>query len=68
MITLRLSAHDIKFMVFLFLFIGTTDIIYSLVWSQDSGLLASSGLDSAVRLWDVNLLNSKRIEEMQLSK
>ena len=55
-------------MVFLFLFIGTTDIIYSLVWSQDSGLLASSGLDSAVRLWDVNLLNTKRIEELQISK
>ena len=49
-------------------FTGTTDIIYSLVWSQDSCLLASSGLDSAVRLWDVNLLNTKRIEELQISK
>ena len=55
-------------MAFLNLNIGTTDIIYSLVWSQDSCLLASSGLDSAVRLWDVNLLNSKRIEDLQLSK
>ena len=33
---------------------GHTDIIYSLAWHHNSKLLASSGMDGTLKLWEVN--------------
>ena len=49
-------------------FIGHADIVYSLVWSQDSSLLASSGLDGTIRLWDVKSPGMKMSDEPNFGK
>lgn len=32
---------------------GHTDTVYSLVWSADSSILTSGGLDGTVRMWNI---------------
>ena len=33
---------------------GHNDTVYSLIWHQNSKLLASSGMDGAVKFWDIH--------------
>ena len=34
-------------------FRGHTDTVYSLSFNQDNSVLASAGLDSCIRIWDL---------------